>query len=527
MAALAVALLPAPHQRRPRAARSVRVLGAAAMPALAATLLFTFSRGPMIALTVGVVAYALIGRPRLLITGLLGGRRAHRDRGGQRLRSRSARVRGYRAGRSRSHRPHEPAGGRPGPRGGRGHRALRARRRRAARPAPAPRSAAGAGPAAGARTPARARRPAWSAVVVLAAGVWIGLDASERLAAGSTPPPSRARPPRPAIAATGCSTRASRASSCGRWRWSATEPPRCVGQGAGTYEVLWARHRSNDSYSYDAHSVFLESLAEVGIVGSRAARRRAGDDPRRHGGPRTGTGPGGVRRRLRRNPHVGAERRGRLVLGAARPSPLWLFAARSRGARRAGQRRRARRRRRAALARVHRGPRLRGARDHRRRCSRSPRRAWPIARAPTPAATAAARSTRPSARSRRCRCARSRTSYSPTATRGGPRAARGADDAAGGRPRPRELAAPVRARAAARPGRPRSAARRPPGRRAQPAGYRAGADRGALSSAAVRVAGPLRPGRSGFRAHPDCAATRRRRCADRSPRPASAGRGRA
>lgn len=48
-----------------------RVLGAAAVPMLATTLLFTFSRGAIAAAGIGVVAYALAGRPRALISGLL------------------------------------------------------------------------------------------------------------------------------------------------------------------------------------------------------------------------------------------------------------------------------------------------------------------------------------------------------------------------------------------------------------------------------------------------------------------------
>ena len=50
---------------------TARVLGAAALPVLAPTLLFTFSRGALAAAVVGVVAYAVIARPRALLTGLL------------------------------------------------------------------------------------------------------------------------------------------------------------------------------------------------------------------------------------------------------------------------------------------------------------------------------------------------------------------------------------------------------------------------------------------------------------------------
>ena len=48
-----------------------RVLGAAAVPMLATTVLFTFSRGAIVAGVIGVVAYVLLGRPRALLSGLL------------------------------------------------------------------------------------------------------------------------------------------------------------------------------------------------------------------------------------------------------------------------------------------------------------------------------------------------------------------------------------------------------------------------------------------------------------------------
>jgi hypothetical protein len=51
--------------------RSVRVLAAAAIPLLGATLFFTFSRGSMLVGAVGVMVYILVARPRLLISGVL------------------------------------------------------------------------------------------------------------------------------------------------------------------------------------------------------------------------------------------------------------------------------------------------------------------------------------------------------------------------------------------------------------------------------------------------------------------------
>src|SRR3954452_12663526 len=51
--------------------RVVRVLGAAAVPVLATTVFFTFSRGPMSAGAIGLVAYVIVARPRALLTGAL------------------------------------------------------------------------------------------------------------------------------------------------------------------------------------------------------------------------------------------------------------------------------------------------------------------------------------------------------------------------------------------------------------------------------------------------------------------------
>jgi hypothetical protein len=51
--------------------RLVRVLGAGGTPLLAATLLFTFSRGAIAAGIVGFLAYLVIARPRALVSGLI------------------------------------------------------------------------------------------------------------------------------------------------------------------------------------------------------------------------------------------------------------------------------------------------------------------------------------------------------------------------------------------------------------------------------------------------------------------------
>jgi hypothetical protein len=51
--------------------RQVRVLAAAVLPLLAATLLFTLSRGAIVAGAIGLLVYALLARPRALLSGAL------------------------------------------------------------------------------------------------------------------------------------------------------------------------------------------------------------------------------------------------------------------------------------------------------------------------------------------------------------------------------------------------------------------------------------------------------------------------
>jgi hypothetical protein len=61
-------------------------------------------------------------------------------------------------------------------------------------------------------------------------------------------------------------------SGSGRWQfWTAAvdewrEAP-IVGEGAGSYEAWWAEHRSITLFVKDAHSLYLESLGELGALG--------------------------------------------------------------------------------------------------------------------------------------------------------------------------------------------------------------------------------------------------------------------
>lgn len=61
-------------------------------------------------------------------------------------------------------------------------------------------------------------------------------------------------------------------SGSGRWQfWTAAldqwEQAPVLGQGAGTYESWWAEHRTISHFVRDAHSLYLETLGELGIVG--------------------------------------------------------------------------------------------------------------------------------------------------------------------------------------------------------------------------------------------------------------------
>ncbi|MDQ3891257.1 MAG: O-antigen ligase family protein, partial [Actinomycetota bacterium] len=49
--------------------------------------------------------------------------------------------------------------------------------------------------------------------------------------------------------------------------WADFEDHRWLGSGAGTYELYWARHRPSPTKVRDAHSLYLETLAELGPVG--------------------------------------------------------------------------------------------------------------------------------------------------------------------------------------------------------------------------------------------------------------------
>ena len=53
------------------------------------------------------------------------------------------------------------------------------------------------------------------------------------------------------------------------WRvsWHGFLQAPILGHGAGTFETTWATNRPNDASIVDAHSLYLQTLDEQGIVG--------------------------------------------------------------------------------------------------------------------------------------------------------------------------------------------------------------------------------------------------------------------
>ena len=62
------------------------------------------------------------------------------------------------------------------------------------------------------------------------------------------------------------------AASTGGWRVDSFAAHPLTGVGAGSFGVEWRRERESDDFAQDAHSLYLETLAELGLVGGVAAR---------------------------------------------------------------------------------------------------------------------------------------------------------------------------------------------------------------------------------------------------------------
>lgn len=240
--------------REPRAARA---LGAAAVPVLVSTLFFTFSRGAILASVVGIVAYVVLYRSRGLIIGALAILPA----------AAVALVSSYDADRLASDDSLGSAGV------AQGHTV-------AVTVALCTLAALVISVVATQwlhpllqriSLPARSRRPVRIAAAVVAVIVVVGVPLAlgapdyvsrqyDRFVSGNTTP------------ATDQRVRILDPGNNGRldhWRVAMKEwrQHEVRGTGAGTYENSWNRERRADFNVRDAHSLYLENLSELGIVG--------------------------------------------------------------------------------------------------------------------------------------------------------------------------------------------------------------------------------------------------------------------
>ena len=243
-----------------RLPRAVRAAGAGALPIFAVTVYLTLSRGPVAAAAIGIVAFALLGRSRGLLSALVAAVPT----------SAIAIASAYQHPLLTSEDPGSAAAA------AQGHTvavvvALCVAGAVVLRLLLTPLDTR----VAAYSLPARSRRP------VLAAA-WIGLALSVLVIALAVNAPSRIsdqydRFVDAAQAGPTQDIRKSIFSSANRGlldNWSvgldAFEDRPLTGQGAGTYEVYWNAHRPPDQASYnvtDAHSLYVEVLGELGLVG--------------------------------------------------------------------------------------------------------------------------------------------------------------------------------------------------------------------------------------------------------------------
>ena len=245
----------------PRQPRLVRALGAAANPLVVTTLFLTFSRGAIAVAIIGLAVYVVLGRP----WGLLGSLAASGPTAAVAL------VATYGAERVGSEQFATAAGI------AQGHElaatvVVCALIAGLVRLALTPIDDRLESAAQRSRRQVRGSRRGVVAVACLAAAVVAGalalaLDAPARVEAqitrfveGNSLPASSPR------------ERLTSAANNGRLdHWAvavdAFAAAPLAGQGAGTYQLLWARDRESSFNVLDGHSLYLESLAELGIVG--------------------------------------------------------------------------------------------------------------------------------------------------------------------------------------------------------------------------------------------------------------------
>jgi O-antigen ligase len=239
--------------REPGAAR---VLSSALMPALAVTLLFTFSRGAIAAFAVAVLAYVLVARPKALLGGLLAVVPA----------CGVAVAVAYSADLLATDHPTTPQAV------AQGHRValtvllcavgaavvrglllrLDDRAPLSILPAPSRRLAATAAAAV------LSLAIAFGVIVHAPAAIGRQYDHFVGQAKVEDSGDSRQRLIDP-----------SNSHRLELWRVDlhAFKADELKGHGAGTFQVVWAQHRPNRGPATDGHSIYLETLAELGIVG--------------------------------------------------------------------------------------------------------------------------------------------------------------------------------------------------------------------------------------------------------------------
>ena len=103
-------------------------------------------------------------------------------------------------------------------------------------------------------------------------------------------------------------------------RENTTKP--LTGTGSGTFEFWWARDGDTDETVRDTHSLYLQTLGELGIVGFALIVGLPRRDRRRRSPPgarRPGAGSAAVRRRPGRLRRVLHHRGVRLDVAAPRP----------------------------------------------------------------------------------------------------------------------------------------------------------------------------------------------------------------
>lgn len=239
--------------------RFVRVLAAGVLPLLAATLFFTFSRGAMAAGAVGLVVYVFVARPRALLSGALAAVPA----------TAALVVVAYHANLLDTLNPTTPAAVSQGH-----HVALVAAicvlvsvglrlifaqaldprlQRSSGRPSVAP----------GVRSAAIAAIVAAALVGALALGLphAIAHDWNRFMGGAST-----------SSANGDLRQRLTDPSNDGRtelWRVALdgyTSSP-VKGGGAGMYQTLWDQHRPRFAYTINTHSLYLQTMAELGLPG--------------------------------------------------------------------------------------------------------------------------------------------------------------------------------------------------------------------------------------------------------------------